>query len=1050
MKYWLLLLALLALPHSLLAQTDSCQVFLDQFSDHFNANDHRKAAISLNRYIDCYRYKVRSVVEEDTLLFYWTLIGHEYELGKEPELARQSRQRVLNYYEANPNPVFLQNYTASLSQQIQQYFLASKRTECLQLGERMYAIPLSQLQATNIKKVFYYASGLRYSWTMLRREGRLLLAEQYANRLLTVLKALHIDEDLPEFQRTLRDLGTTKQDMGDFAEAERIFQKLYDQLLKSPKQSTLDWAGDLALIQGSRLAQIKESMGQAEQSELLIRQCLNTIDSILLRYNIPDSTQARKTSDYNVLLKLHAGVFGRLGQAIEDRGEPEEALPVYIKSLAELDSVSLALSGAKKTEDYIRTLSDIGTAYAKLGKYAEANNYIRRSLAIADTVLGTNSFRFAQAQLQTYSSEWGKRQRKEAIDRCRESINHPEAPKNEAYSLMLSQYSSVLLANGLYKQADSVLTVAWTTTKTRYPYVSDMTQRIASKKLLTTINLHQFHSADSLFGKLLTLNRTLLLNRFLGLTEGEKQRLLEKNSYRNQFATYALKRLKENPALADTLYNQQLDYKGILLWSSRKVQAAIRQSSDSSLRATFGAYQRIRQQLAVVSSLTEQQRRGLRVDSLERAANELEKELVIQLPGFANQRAHYTWQHVQSRLRPGQAALEMVRFQQYQFDSAGRSTDTVRYAALLLKPGFTHPKVILLANGNQLETTWLSEWQQHILRKQPDNRSYGRYWQAIVRELTGVKRLYFSPDGIYHQLNPASLFNPATHRYVLDELALTLLTTTRDMAQPGSKRVATPNALLMGFPSYTLSLGKRDSLLLATTNTLNTRSLLPDFAQPALTRGEVWQPLPGTKREVEQIGAMLSQKQYQTLVLTGDQALEGTLKAKKNPNILHLATHAFFKSDTSRRLLGSQNPMLRAGLILAGAQQRDTTLATLLNPTATNDDGVLTALEATDLPLDSTQLVVLSACQTGVGVVRMGEGVYGLQRAFRMAGARAILMSLWRVNDAATQRLMTLFYQHWLAGQSKTEALRQAQQQLRQQQGYASPYYWGAFVLVGE
>jgi CHAT domain-containing protein len=217
--------------------------------------------------------------------------------------------------------------------------------------------------------------------------------------------------------------------------------------------------------------------------------------------------------------------------------------------------------------------------------------------------------------------------------------------------------------------------------------------------------------------------------------------------------------------------------------------------------------------------------------------------------------------------------------------------------------------------------------------------------------------------------------------------------------------------------------------------------------------GLVFTALAGTAAEAKALQGLL--KLDREHVLTGRNASEGRLKALRGPRILHVATHGFFLTDreierAALKPVGfgsdtpplplSENPLLRSGLALAGANGRRS---------GERDDGILTAAEAAQLDLRGTQLVVLSACETGVGKVQTGEGVYGLRRALVLAGAQTQVASLWKVADKATQELMVDYYQRLLKGEGRSAALRSVQEALLADPARRHPYYWAAFVPLG-
>jgi CHAT domain-containing protein len=519
------------------------------------------------------------------------------------------------------------------------------------------------------------------------------------------------------------------------------------------------------------------------------------------------------------------------------------------------------------------------------------------------------------------------------------------------------------------------------------------------------------------------------------------------------------------PALAGKMYDALLAERGLVAQSSASARSRLVAAGNPGALAVLDKLADQKARLAALSASGDRTQIG----PLSEQINQTEEALARASATFAQDRtlAAATWQEVQKQLQPGEAAVEITNFQVHN----GLSFLANRiYVALVVTPQARYPSLIVLGDAKNLEAAPLRNFRLAVaktrgLAAQPQSgapaasasapfdagAAYSAFWKPIEPALGGVHRIYIAADGALSQI-PIGLLSDPSGRLLLEKYQLRSVNSTRDLLRP-QYAATVKSAVLLGNPAFDMALAS------ASTPSSAAPAASADASQRSadLTGGPLPQ-LPGTEAEVTSVDRLLRRSGWQTTLYTGDRALKASLLKVRGPRVVHIATHGFFLADQQApdssgravRLSGAaDDPMLRSGLFFAGAN-RTRSGASL--PSGA-DNGVLTAYEASQLDLQGTELVVLSACETGLGEQSNSEGVFGLRRALQEAGADSIMMSLWSVPDQETQELMALFYAKWLGGLDKPEALRQAQlaerEVVRKRYGRDLPYYWGAFVLVG-
>ena len=836
-----------------------------------------------------------------------------------------------------------------------------------------------------------------------------------------LLRSLAIAEkalgpDHPDVAAVLNDLATYYDSLESYSKAEPLYRRSLAIMEKALGPDHPDVAFIL-----DNIGALYSSLGDNVKAEPLLLRSL-AIKEKTLGPDHPDV----------------AYVLNNLGEIYNSLGDNAKAEPLYRRSLAIMEK---ALG-----PDHPRvavTLNSLGMLYSSLGDIAKAEPLLLRSLAITEKALGPDHPRvaFALNSLGMFYIFFSRNNAKveplllRALAITKKALD----PDHTGVSSILNNLALFYAKTDRYKKAYDLFKQA----------------QILDEKLIERNMSLTSEKQKLIFLSMINRNMMLLFNLV--------------NLHKTQI-TYSKK-------IALDIW---LKRKGVILKAQKKIQEAIFYSDDPEAIKISQTLAQARSRLSNLTFLSPEKENTKnykqKMTDIENDIQALEGKLskISQTFALEQKISDTDSEKVANALPNNTALIEFVRIKKLNFKAKRKvkKWNNDIYLAFVLHAGKgDKPELIDLGDASQIDFS-ISILKTDINKKSSmtDILSRGLYdlvFAPLKNSLGDVTEIFISPDSNLN-LIPFEILQEPDGKYLIENYQFNYLTAGRDLMGFGQIKEKAGKVLLIGDPDFDLNAEDKGAIL---------KKMGVDNSEQRLSakrsidmRDLKFKRLPGTKKEVESIYSLFGKEKSR--LYTGKNALEKVLKQKEPPSILHLATHGFFLTDAEpvnfnddfqRGVLNSfsgnigqpgkrikiQNPLLRSGIALAGANN------SLISNNLQENDGIVTAEKILGLNLRGTDMVVLSACATGLGEVKSGEGVYGLRRAFIRAGAKSIVMSMWSVPDKETQELMTEFYKNIIDRKmSRNKALRQAalkQMKItKERYGEYNPFYWGAFVFLGE
>ncbi len=863
-----------------------------------------------------------------------------------------------------------------------------------------------------------------------QQAGRLYGQGRYKEAIPLVREALAILEkalgpDHPDRLKSLDHLAMLYQDSGTYEEAEPLYKQALAIREKALGPEHLDTS-----VSVNHLARLYHDTGAYGQAEPLYKRAL-AIREKVLGAEYPGTAMS---------LSNLAGLY-------IDTGAYRQAEPLLERALAIREKVL-----GPEHPDTAYSLSNLGLLYWNTGDNGQAELLYKRALAIMEKALGPEHLVTARSlnNLAVLYEETGRFEQAEPLlERALAIREKALGPEHLDTARSLNNLAVLYWVTGAYGQAEALLKRALAIQeKVLGPQHQDTAR---SLDILATLYWATGDLARTgpLYRKAQAIHEKTLATFLLTGSESRKQAYLAQLSGQTFMRVSLSLTTPDHQAKVFGL-RSVLMVKGRVLDVISDSAGRLRRNAKPEDRGLFEQLSEVAQKL---STLTHQALGNLQPEAyrqelqdLMTRQEQLEADLSKRSAEFRQQIAPIALAATQTAIPQKTALVEWYCYKP--FDPNAKDAQSrlgkPRYVAYVLKR-IGEPAVMDFGDAEALDqlikdfrtglgdptNTYVQELAKEL---------YDKLLRPLQHHLSNIDHLLISPDGALNLVPFAALLDE-TGAYLGSKKGITYVTSGRDLVRYGTPSLGKGDAIIVADPNYGEVAGE-----VAKVEPSNHMKRSVDLDRGAMS----FTSLPGTAEEAKTLKTLL--KVPDDHVLTQAKATEERFKQLHGPRILHVATHGFFLKDREvsnaalrRNFIQDiapvplgENPLLRSGLALAGANQRRS---------GEKDDGILTAAEVAQMDLRGTQLVVLSACETGVGDVQNGEGVYGLRRALVLAGAESQVTSLWKVADDATKDLMVDYYQRLLKGEGRSEALRNAQLSMMKDRSH--PYYWAAFVPIG-